>query len=472
MPKSSIILGPIVGGLNSNSANIWARADAPSTLHVWLARQADCKDARHVGEAELTAQDGFSGIVRLTKLRPETKYYYAVSLRNVRPARANFHSFITFPKDSARRSFSFAFGSCYLPPDAHGGQTMDVLNSRIEPDGLRFGLMLGDQVYADDATHNGLGHVAVTLDEYRSVYAHTWSLPSMRGFHPNLPLFMILDDHEVADDWCWDDATRNNANYSLLSRILQLPQRPSFEQSHLTIERVRAALKAYHEHQAMHAPAPVLPPQTNTLGQFLFQEDEGSFAYTFTYGSAAFFVFDTRTMRVKKGKKALLGEAQWKVLETWFKDVKDKYPVKFIVSSGTIFYPFLLDVSRDRWSGFHADRERLFELLAVNEIEGVHILTGDIHTAHAISAELKCPSGKRIPIFEFCASPFEQEIPWVGITYVPLISKWIRKQKRLFRQTGQNFGVVHVDFDGPTPRVTFHLHYNEGGWKTRQVVTG
>jgi phosphodiesterase/alkaline phosphatase D-like protein len=280
---------------------------------------------------------------------------------------------------------------------------------------------------------------------------------------------MILDDHEVADDWSWDDATRNTANFSILSRFMQLPQRPNYEQSHLTIDRLRAALKAYKEHQALHSPDPLLPPATDTLGQLVLQEDEGCFAYAFSYGNAAFFVFDTRTMRVKKGKKALLGKAQWQIFENWLKDVNDKYPVKFLVSSGTILYPFWLDLSQDRWTGFRDERERLFELLATNEVEGVHILTGDIHTAHTVSAELKCPSGRRIPIWEFCASPFEQKSPWVSITYIPMWSKWISKQKKHFRQTGQNFGIVHVDFGNLSPRITLNLHYNKEGWHTRSI---
>ena len=137
-------------------------------------------------------------------------------------------------------------------------------------------------------------------------------------------------------------------------------------------------------------------------------------------------------------------------------------------------HPFWLDVTRDRWNGFPVERERLLEFLAVHEIEGVHILCGDLHTAHAVSAELNCPSGKHLPIHEFCATPFEQKSMFVSNTYHPLFSKWIGKQKKLLHQTGQNFGIVNVDFekDG-TPLVTFTLHYNKNGWKTQPpVITG
>ncbi|HKJ39879.1 MAG TPA: alkaline phosphatase D family protein, partial [Anaerolineales bacterium] len=219
--------------------------------------------------------------------------------------------------------------------------------------------------------------------------------------------------------------------------------------------------------QAMHAPKMLTPLETDTEGKFMFQrDDEGTFAYTITYGGAAFFVLDTRTMRSRKGRNALLGDDQWTALKNWFLKVKDTHPVKFLVTSGTILFPFLLDVSRDRWSGFRSERERLFQFLAENEIEGVRILTGDLHSAHAVSAEIKCPSGRRIPIWEFCSTPFEQTSMWISNTYHPILfSRWIRKQRKHFRQTGNNFGIVHVDFDSPTPQVTFTLHYNNDGWK-------
>ena len=76
MNKPSIILGPIVGGLSHISVNIWARANASSTLHVWLAKKEDLKDAKQVGEIELPEIDGFAGVVPVTDLEAETKYFY------------------------------------------------------------------------------------------------------------------------------------------------------------------------------------------------------------------------------------------------------------------------------------------------------------------------------------------------------------------------------------------------------------
>ncbi len=467
----SLLLGPIVGGLSHTGANIWARSNSAASMQVWLATRSDLKDAKSAGRADLTARDGFSGVVRVVRLKPETVYYYAVSLGRIRPKREDFHRFTTLPKPRTRRSFSFVFGSCYLPPDEHGGGTLDELMKQVESENLQFGLFLGDQIYADDAKGNGLGRIAVTLDEYRRVYEYTWSRPAMKSLLPNLPLFMTLDDHEVDDDWHWRDSARQWADIPRHNKFLRWLKGVPPQQRHLYPGRIRAALKAYQEHQVMHSPDPLIPLQADEEGKYNFHaEMEGSLAYSFTCGGAAFFVTDTRTMRVKGRERSLLSEGQWRALQEWLLKVNQQYPVKFLVSSGSILYPFWLDITRDRWSGFPAERERLLEFLAVNEIEGVRILTGDLHAAHAVSAELNCPSGRRIPIWEFCATPFEQSSFFISNSYHPIFSKWIGRQKKLFRQAGQNFGIVRVDFDSSPPRVTYSLRFNKDGWQSCDPV--
>jgi alkaline phosphatase D len=455
-----LLLGPLVGGLSHNHANIWARADSPAELHVWLATRSDFSDAAWAGSAPLSARNGHAGMVSLSGLRPEAKYFYAVSLRKKIPPRTQFHSFTTFPKPARPRSFKFMFGSCYLPPDEEGGQTMDEIRRHIESDDLRFGLLLGDQIYADFVNHNGIGRVAATLEDYRNIYEHTWSRPAMRRFLPSLPLFMTLDDHEIDNDWRWHGPDRLWGDLPiwevLLRRMLGRPP----QAWHLAPERIRAGLKACQEHQFMHAPKMLISLDMDAKGEYILKHhDPGSLAYTFYYGGAAFFVLDTRTMRVGAHERTMLGAGQWRVLKEWLKESKE-YPVKFLVSSCSLLFPIFGDIARDRWSGFPEERERLLEFLAVEEIEGLHILTGDLHAGHAVTAELKCPSGRRIPIREFCASPFEQTSIYAGFMYQRVRSKWLANQRKHFYHADRNFGIVDVNFDSPAPAVTFTLHYN------------
>jgi hypothetical protein len=129
-----------------------------------------------------------------------------------------------------------------------------------------------------------------------------------------------------------------------------------------------------------------------------------------------------------------------------------------------------LDIAADRWSAFPAERQRLLKFLAENEIEGVHILTGDLHSGHAVSAQLKCPGGRRLPIVEFCASPFEQRSVWLSFGYIPVFSRWLTRAKRHFYRAYPNFGIIQVNFDSPKPSVTFTLHYRAGEWKTSSIT--
>jgi phosphodiesterase/alkaline phosphatase D-like protein len=197
----------------------------------------------------------------------------------------------------------------------------------------------------------------------------------------------------------------------------------------------------------------------------LAAEDPGSLAYTFAFGAAAFFVLDTRTRRVKsRTETSMLGEGQWKVLEKWLLAVKDAYPVKFLVTSGTLLFSMWLDITRDRWQGFPGERDRLLHFLAAHSIEGVYLLAGDLHSAHAVRADLYAPQDRILPLWEFCASPFEQDPNRVASrTYWPLRRGPVKRQQLFFCLRQHNFGIVRVDFSAPdTPQVRFEVYGDTG----------
>ncbi len=476
MPKTTpLLLGPIIGGLTDTHVNLWGRASSPATLHAWLGQKADFSDAKLAGRSlPLSTDDGFAGVVPLDELNPETTYFYALTLGNEKPSKPDGR-FRTFPAPAQPRTFSFALGSCFRPEERDSGEVFDVIERRRQAENLRFILMIGDQIYADARKNNGLmNRIAVSKDDYRKVYEHTWSKRPLRGLLKNLPAFMTLDDHEVDDDWRWRDAERRWATIPLWDTFSRWLGGCSWQERHLPVERVRNALQAYWEHQGMHAPPPIQTLGLDENRQYhLRREDKGSLAYTFEYGAAAFFVMDTRTMRVRgtrPNEKTMLGKGQWQALEAWLLDVKDKYPLKFIVTSASVLHPLWLDIARDRWSGFQEERTRLLSMLALHGIEGVYFLAGDLHAAHVVSAELYGPQGKRIPVWEFCSSPFEQKPNWVSkLAYTRIHSGPITNQQRRFCVAAHNFGIVHVDFSNPQqPQVRFVVHYRKKeGWKTK-----
>lgn len=469
---AKMILGPLIGGLSHNSANLWARADSKCTLYAWLGTSSNLENVTLAGQSELHASTGCAGIVPIKKLKPETIYYYALSLVNKKPAKKEFKSFKTFPKPGQIRSFRFGFGSCFRPDGENSGEAFRHIIDHQKD--LSFLLMLGDQIYADEWKHNGIGKVAVTREDYRDVYAYVWSDPDLREMLTKVPVFMTLDDHEVDNDWHWENKARDQAIVPWYTRLIRWFGGRPIEERRIPRQRIRAALEAYWEHQGIHAPKMLLPMELEKeSGDFnLMEEDAGSLAYTFYYGAAAFFVMDTRTMRVHNSEtQIVLGEAQWRVLFQWLDDVKDECPVKFIVSSSAFLFDMFGDVANDRWTGFKAERDRLLFYLAENGIEDVYILAGDLHEGHAISANLNGPNGKPIPLWEFCATPFKQEINWLAKLLIKKTSSAALKDAEVkFSIAHINYGTVDVEFDqNKKPHVKYTVNYKDKEWLTESV---
>ncbi len=479
MPTPSLILGPIVGGLSDRSAHLWGRADHPGVLHAWIGNAADLNDAIEWSTSmPLTLHDGYAGVAPISGLEPETTYYYDLRLDDSPPPlQTGYPKFTTFPIPGKLKDFTFAFGSCFRPAKENGGLIFHDLEARrqsLEADEaarLRFILLIGDQIYPDDYGLNGLppfhqGNktIALTLEDYRNVYKHVWSNGYFRDLLRNLPAFMTLDDHEVDDDWRWKNTERTKATFSIFTRFVRwLSLRPARELS-LTPERIQSALKAYWEHQGMHAPPMTLPPKVDSEGKYSLEpHDPGSLAYTFTYGAAAFFVLDTRSMRVKNAhEQHMLGEGQWHVLKEWLLAVKDAYPLKFLVTSSSVLHSMFGDFLGDRWSGFRSERDQLLRFIGDNQINNLYLLAGDLHSSHFMTAECG-PEESPVLIREFCSTPFEQNCnKYAHLLYTSIKTGAVRNPIRYYCIAEPNYGIVQVRYTNGAPEVDFKLIATDG----------
>ncbi len=456
---AEFVLGPLVGGLHAHGAKLWARTNGQAMIYAWLGQQPDLSDAHYAGAALLAADTGYAGAVPLEGLTPDTRYYYALTLHEEPPdpAQGPFPSFTTAPPDGTRRAFSFAFGSCFLPRRPQDAAIFTALDRRRQAEDLRFWMLLGDQIYADHWATNGLGRIPQTTEEYRAVYRHIWSTPSLRHLFAHLPAFMIWDDHEVDDDWHWRDHERLEADIPWWDKVMRWLQGRPPQERRLTRQRVHAATQAYWEHQGMHAPPLLLPPEGSEMQRpQILVEDQGHFGYAFTHGPAAFLVLDTRFHRLRTPQQnRLLNPAQWHALEEWLLEVRERFPVKFIVSSISVFSDLWVDFARDRWNGFPDERRRLLHLIAAHRVQGLFFLTGDLHSGHAIRADLTDPQGHPLTLWEFSASPFAQKPNWLSRwTFAPGGLRPLAQVQRAFVVDQPHFGVVRVAFD-PQPQVTF-----------------
>lgn len=164
----------------------------------------------------------------------------------------------------------------------------------------------------------------------------------------------------------------------------------------------------------------------------------------------------------------MLGDGQWKALNDWLDEVKDTYPIKFIVTSCAMLYQLRFDIPKDRWTGFEDERHKFINAIRERDLHNVFLLAGDLHSAHAI--QVKIPGNSReIPLWEFCATPFEQDpnklarYSWMR---KPLPNDLVASQKLHFTYNKLNFGVVEVNFgDLQHPIVRFEIYGADGRMK-------
>ncbi len=390
--KRKLTHGPIVGAVSARSASIWGRASIPCEMEVRLSFDADRLPESYTaqGGIELIRENDCCGAVLVDGLEPDRRYYYTILLDGepaLESGESRRYSFQTFPSEEADLTeLSFAFGSCFKPQLYRpGDRIFSGLQSAAKDLGLRFFLMVGDNVYADDYIQKlrprlGRPPVARLIELYREAYRHTWDAPRFREFLAGIPTFMIFDDHEFWDNWGNDPADRQN------------------------LELFSAAAKAYQEYQDCHNP---------DFGERQ-QLQEGRYYYTFDYGPVGFFVLDCRTRRNPQATpfRTIMGEEQREALYTWLSENDARYPLKFIVSSVPISFvampSWIINAlhtrTGDQWLGYAEERQELFRFISRNQIRGVHFLSGDIHIGQGI--EFIPPGGAVAPhLYSYTSSP-------------------------------------------------------------------
>ena len=241
-----------------------------------------------------------------------------------------------------------------------------------------FMIHAGDQIYFD----LDIPQRQPVAEEYRRSYRQTWlEDPDARDFLATCPQYMILDDHEIADSF-------------------ENPEGGSDE----LLKQRDAALRAYRQYVQTRQPASRTP---------------GALYYEFQYGSAFFFVLDTRTER-HRGQKRMISEVQRDVFLAWLRaHAKD---LAFVVSS----VPFVAQVKapgprpagadddkdgerRDKWSAdeFRAQRDEIIEAILDAGMRQLVFLTGDMHCGYHATMRIG-PPAERVVIHELAGGPINQ----------------------------------------------------------------
>lgn len=330
--------------------------------------------------------------------------------------------FRTFPDPAQGVSPSLAFivGSCRYPgvlwkikdadrifgplaKEAIEGAPASGLEKARRPTDLT--LMVGDQIYADMLNRHIPIGLADTFEEFQERYLTAFGSRKMRRLLRHVPTYMILDDHEIADNWHQDRIKKAEAR-----RVFNL------------------AINAYKNYQWSHSP----------------DSYNGRLYYKFDCGGYPFFVLDTRTQRYFEdvedslednhllGRPALPGDEpnQLDRLLHWLREqqkTNGNVP-KFVVTS-SVFAPNPMSArtgrngtpeqkvkwaeDSDSWPAFPNTRRAILKTIIEQKIQNVVFLAGDIHCATVAELSFNGPgSASDIKAFSIVSSAFYWPFPF------------------------------------------------------------
>lgn len=239
-----LLIGPLLRYVDAEAATVWVETDRPCTVRVL-----------DVSAPTWSVHGHHYALLVLTGLAPGTETAYQVHLddRQVWPLPGNPPSLIrTFLHEAsageprpagADPGFRLAFGSCRRSAGddpaslrEFGADALVALSRRMQteptaqwPDAMFLG---GDQVYADlpspalldrlrarhEQTHPDDPDWAEVADEiqdfeeYTWLYLDSWTRPDVRWLLSTVPTMMLLDDHDLRDDWNTSDTWRREVS--------------------------------------------------------------------------------------------------------------------------------------------------------------------------------------------------------------------------------------------------------------------
>ncbi len=319
--------------------------------------------------------------------------------------------FRTFPDSSVTSDrIGFILGSCRYPGMLWRSKEADTIFDPIEQQfsapksgetAPRFVLMVGDQIYADKIHRMVPLLRADTLAEFQERYHTALGSRNMSQLLRSAPHYMILDDHEIEDNWSADRLTTRRDLFFM-------------------------AMYSYMSYQWCHGP--------RSFGTHLY--------YHFDCGSYPFFVLDTRSQRIRDddpdslednhllGRPALdpdepnqLGRLlHW--LET-MQTTRGNTP-KFIVTP-SVFVPNPMSAREekslfkkeqsDAWPGYPTTRRAILDCIVDDNngkgIQNVIFLAGDVHCSNVAEMHFTgTAEAREIKAFAITSSAFYWPFPF------------------------------------------------------------
>jgi hypothetical protein len=458
-----LILGPVLRYVGTHDATVWVETDAACRVEV-LGHD----------ERTFTVAGHHYALVCIEDLAPGAVHPYDVRLDSERVWPPPGHD---FPPPTIRTlgregPFQIAFGSCRvalphrppytLPKDKHAaGREYDALFTLAQellgrpredwPDLL---LMLGDQVYVDEGSpavrerirsardvREPPGEEVRGFEEYTWLYRESWGDPTIRWLFSTIPTAMVLDDHDMADDWNISRAWKDEMN-----------RKPWWR------ERVAGGLMTYwiYQHIGNLAPAElerheeyhaVLRAEDGAgpLREFVEWADsdgEGKvWSFARNFGGTRLMVVDDRTGRsFEGGRRTIFDDHEWQ----WIVDSSrgDFDHLLFATTDPVLLAPGLHYAEAwneavcegawgrhaaalgeklrraadfDHWAAFQDSFEKLERLLReIGSRErapaSIVVLSGDVHHAYLAEVAFRRAAGVRSAVYQAVCSPFRNAL--------------------------------------------------------------
>jgi choline dehydrogenase-like flavoprotein len=351
-------------------------------------------------------------------------------------------------REPASVSIRFALASCRYAANFADREAADAsfgrLRHRLEP--AREGrpqllFLAGDAIYAD-AT-NGVFDPTAPRDRFELRYLEAWTAPNAREVLRRLPVYPMLDDHEVEDNF---------------------EGRPGW---------AKEGLRAFESYQLR------LTPAFARAGGARADDD---YWYIARAGGFEFFVADTRTRR-RRGKARhslnarIMDPRQMKRLRSWLKEAHPQDPdmPKFVVSPSVVA-PWAREtrgcsayaLRSDAWDGFPCSLHRLLAFIARERIRNVVFLSGDYHCSLFCCLRLAWDGGEPVSAYSIVSSGLYAPFPFANTRFEDLeldfggsYKAWLDLRRAKLRVEyssqpiggGDSFAVVQVEGGGADRRL-------------------
>jgi cholesterol oxidase len=326
-------------------------------------------------------------------------------------------------------------------------------------DDVDLALLLGDQIYADATA--GLVDPVRRDELFDLPHTRALRLPAMRQVLRRVSTRMLLDDHELFDNW--------------------EPLPTSLKSTNPRVKEERQRIKTAHTHGAS--------AYLRYQGMSDFEVRKGAsktLDFQFQWGGHPFFMLDTRTGRQRGSPSQtvhgweITSPSQQAALALWLSQHRSE--VKFVACPSLLIPRHRATVASahnaarsDAWDGFPASLSWLLNYLVNNDISNTVFLSGDEHHAMFAQAWLGPKHLKIVSVHSsglYAPFPFangrQQDLQSFECTQIGGLAYRVMTT---FAPPGDGFAVLDVLSAATAPKLRLQFHKASGTSTDHHIIS-